>query len=149
MSDEQSENWTELCLALDDLTLRKIDLLDEQLMLMKNIEDVMASGFLNMAKSRYISGERSVTVLQVPGEESELQASTKVVSDSSGQMELIKVPNGVDPLKWFGILVPGSLRQSQQAFRKAIELVIDVVNTRKEFQRTLSEYNQKHNVKTL
>ena len=37
-----------------------------------------------------------------------------------------------DPLKWFGILVPNSLRQSQKCFKKAIDHSIDCVNIQNE-----------------
>lgn len=33
---------------------------------------------------------------------------------------------GRDPIRWFGILVPGTLRQSQQSFRHGVEIVCDI-----------------------
>ena len=37
-----------------------------------------------------------------------------------------------DPLKWFGFLVPNSLKQSQKHFSKGIELVIEATNIQNE-----------------
>lgn len=49
-----------------------------------------------------------------------------------------------DPLKWFGILVPQSLKQAQSSFRQVIELSaeiatlqIAVLNTRQELQHSM------------
>ncbi|XP_033484258.1 vacuolar ATPase assembly protein VMA22 isoform X2 [Epinephelus lanceolatus] len=49
-----------------------------------------------------------------------------------------------DPLKWFGILVPQSLKQAQSSFRQVIELSAEiatlqtaVLNTRRELQHSM------------
>lgn len=51
-----------------------------------------------------------------------------------------------DPLKWFGILVPQSLKQAQSSFKQVIELSaeiaalqIAVVNTRQELQHSMRD----------
>ena len=38
----------------------------------------------------------------------------------------------VDPIKWFGFLVPNSLKQSQKSFSKAIELSVECANVQNE-----------------
>ena len=43
-----------------------------------------------------------------------------------------------DPLKWFGILVPGTLRQSQGCFDKSIEMALEVANIQQEIQGVLN-----------
>ena len=42
-----------------------------------------------------------------------------------------------DPLKWFGFLVPNSLRQSQRHFSKAIEMSIEAANVQSEIRGLL------------
>ena len=44
-----------------------------------------------------------------------------------------------DPLKWFGVLVPQTLRQSQKHFSKAIELSVEATNIRNEIRGLLGQ----------
>ncbi|XP_056897923.1 coiled-coil domain-containing protein 115 [Takifugu flavidus] len=56
-------------------------------------------------------------------------------------------PNpGQDPLKWFGILVPQSLKQAQSSFKQVLELSAEiaalqtsVINTRQELKRLMKD----------
>jgi len=43
-----------------------------------------------------------------------------------------------DPIKWFGVLSPPSLRQSQTSFKSAIELAIDCANIQSEIQGVIN-----------
>lgn len=42
-----------------------------------------------------------------------------------------------DPIRWFGFLVPNSLRESQKQFSKAIELSIEAANVQNEIRGVL------------
>ena len=42
-----------------------------------------------------------------------------------------------DPLKWFGVLLPNSMRQSQKHFSKAVELAIESTNLQNEIRGVL------------
>ena len=42
-----------------------------------------------------------------------------------------------DPIKWFGVLVPNSLRQTQVAFVKALELSVECANIQSQIQSTI------------
>jgi len=126
--------------TLDDLTLLQVDQLDEQLNLMSQIESNLMSGFINLAKSRYINGERTVSTAQIPGEESDVQPSTRVVRDANNKLEISKNEDGSDALKWFGVLVPMCLRQSQTHFRRVLEIAVDIVNVREEAAKSLKEF---------
>ncbi|KAL4622603.1 coiled-coil domain-containing protein 115 [Arapaima gigas] len=72
-------------------------------------------------------------------------SSTKPVAEE--ELSISKVPPGQqDPLKWFGILVPQSLKQAQSAFRQVIELSAEiaslqtaVLSTRKELHTLMGE----------
>ena len=147
MSESPSDHSVEiLCQNLDDLTLLQLDQLEEQLNLMSRLESNMMSGFINLAKSRYISGESSVSTTQLPGEESEVTPSIKVDRDSNNKLEIIRNENGSNALRWFGVLVPNSLRQSQTFFKNVLEIAVEVINVREEAEKSLKEYN--HLVKT-
>lgn len=46
----------------------------------------------------------------------------------------MQTKEGKDPIRMFGVLVPPSLRQSQQSFNEALEQVIQVLNLRQQVQ---------------
>jgi len=54
--------------------------------------------------------------------------------DSSGKPASSKS----DPLKWFGFLVPNSLRQSQKCFQKAVEFSVDCANIQSEIDAVVA-----------
>ena len=43
-----------------------------------------------------------------------------------------------DPLKWFGFLVPNTLRQSQSSYRKAVEISIECANIQNEINGVIA-----------
>ena len=45
---------------------------------------------------------------------------------------------GKDPLKWFGVLVPSMLRQTQKTFVKSLELSIDCVNIQSQIDSNMT-----------
>ena len=47
------------------------------------------------------------------------------------------LPEAKDPIKWFGVLVPNSLRQTQVAFVKALELSVECANIQSQIQSTI------------
>ena len=47
------------------------------------------------------------------------------------------LPVAKDPIKWFGVLVPNSLRQTQGAFVKALELSVDCANIQSQIKSTI------------
>ena len=47
------------------------------------------------------------------------------------------LPSAKDPIKWFGVLVPNSLRQTQAAFIKALELSVESANIQSQMKSTI------------
>ena len=43
-----------------------------------------------------------------------------------------------DPLKWFGFLVPNTLRQSQSSYRKAVEVTVECANLQNEINGVIA-----------
>lgn len=50
----------------------------------------------------------------------------QLISNDTNSSKNCKIDN--DPIKWFGVLVPQSLRQSQGYFKQATEIVLNVSN---------------------
>lgn len=57
----------------------------------------------------------------------------------------------LDPLKWFGVLVPPALRQSQTEFKKSAESVVTIANLKVKMSSLQNEYTdllkKKHTLK--
>ncbi|XP_046452294.1 coiled-coil domain-containing protein 115-like [Daphnia pulex] len=141
-----SAQLTQVCESLDELTLKQVDLVDEQLVLMSKLSSLLTGGFIDMAKSRYISGERTVSTTQIPGEDSIIEAVTTVDRDNMNKLTVSRNKEVNDPIKWFGVLVPTSLKQSQHAFQKVVDVAVEIVNIRREWLQsfdTLEEEYQK------
>lgn len=51
-------------------------------------------------------------------------------------------PRAGDPLKWFGVLVPSSLRRSQKCFATALEILTDVATEQSKLATSLTRYEQ-------
>lgn len=128
----------EICELLDKLTLENLSLIEQQVQSSLNLEKITNEGQLLMAKSRYIQGHNSVSSSQLPTENSiefkalarvshkcddllvpEFELETNTVDKSAGY---------IDPMNWFGVLLPQSLHAARDRFRKAIELSVECVN---------------------
>ncbi|XP_073984414.1 coiled-coil domain-containing protein 115 [Rhodnius prolixus] len=73
-------NVEEICKELDSLSIRMLQLMKEYINVKLIIEDLIKNGSLHLAKSRYIMGNRNVSALQLPSEESnDVIASTTVI----------------------------------------------------------------------
>jgi hypothetical protein len=139
-----SSQLTQVCESLDELTLKQVDLVDEQLVLMSKLSSLLTGGFIDMAKSRYISGERTVSTTQIPGEDSIIEAVTTVDRDSMNKLTVSRNKEVNDPIKWFGVLVPTSLKQSQHAFQKVVDVAVEIVNIRREWLQTFDTLEEEY-----
>lgn len=139
---------TEICTLLDKELLMLFDLIEQQVQCKLNIENVTIDGQLMIAKSRYINGTQTVSVAQLPTENSnEFNALATVSCDpenssTTNRFEINRHPidknsGHVEPLKWFGILTPQSLLTAQQRFQNAIEYVCECANIQVNVMQTL------------
>ncbi|KAK7863427.1 hypothetical protein R5R35_006506 [Gryllus longicercus] len=172
---------SEICKQLDQLALDILKLCEEQVKCRVKLEEAMKPGFVHIAKSRYIMGNRTVCSLQLPTEDSaEFDALTTVVpqesiTDSEHRgFKLVETPKGqdtsgksvlrrrkekpesdasteakeenvktyVDPIKWFGVLVPQNLKMAQNCFQSVLPLVVECANVQGELQRVQMKYQK-------
>lgn len=63
------------------------------------------------------------------------EVSTPVIEDPASKA---KRPH--DPIKWFGVLVPPSLRQCQKQFKSSVETTIAIANLKQKLLVLRSEY---------
>ena len=75
--------------------------------------------------------------------DSDLVLNQRKTQDDTEETEAIScnkkknLPEAKDPIKWFGVLVPNSLRQTQVAFVKALELSVECANIQSQIQSTM------------
>lgn len=96
---------------------------------------------------RYAQGPHTVSVSQLPAESEDGREinALKTVKRLSNELETTqfeleshdvdKETDHVEPIKWFGILVPQSLRTARDRYEKAIELVIESANVEQRLKK--------------
>lgn len=136
----------------DKLLLELLDLIEQSVNCKVNIEAATNEGQLLLAKSRYIQGTQFVCKSKLPNENSkEFNALNTVTKASDGPREdcltttnlqldrhaVDKEAGYVDPIKWFGILVPRSLQRAQEQFIKALQYVTESANVNLRLHNTI------------
>lgn len=131
----------------DKLILELFDLIEQSVQCKRNIETTINNGQLLLAKSRYIQGAQSAAVSKLPTENSnEFNALKRVARPEDalgdGHLELatykVDKDNGfIDPLRWFGILVPRSLQTAQEQFNAALNYVVEAANINLKLNKTI------------
>lgn len=131
---------------LDKLILEMLSLMEQQVQCKVNIERTTNEGQLFIAKSRYTQGSQTISTSQLPTENSiEFSAISKVsqkadensISKDKFVLETTKVDKDsglIDPIKWFGVLVPRALHQAKESFQKSLELVVESANIQNQMQ---------------
>ena len=148
----------EICELMDKLTIEMLELIQEKVQCEINIEKRTNEGNLLLAKARYIQGTNSVSTSQLPTENTtEFAALVKVTeteSDNIQQKELIlqksavnKDSGHIDPMRWFGLLVPRSLIFAKERFIMSIELAVECANIQRELLNVIYYLGKLKNVK--
>lgn len=132
----------------DKLILELFHLIEQSVQCKRNIEITTNSGQLLLAKSRYIQGAQSAAVSKLPTENSNEFNAVKriIIADEAAENPTLELAthkvdkdNGfVDPLRWFGVLVPRSLQMAQEQFNKALNYVVESANISLKLNKTIS-----------
>lgn len=128
----------EICELLDKLTLETLDLIEQDVKCKRNIENITNDGQLNMAKTRYITGQNSVSKSQLPGEDCvDFYALATLGNDKNEitginfeleQHSVDKEKGLVDPIQWFGILTPRNLQMARNSYKKVLDFIVESAN---------------------
>lgn len=108
--------------------------MEEKIQSELNIEANILNGTIHLAKSRYIMGQSSVSSTCLPMESSsEFSAATVCeIQEEDGVQQYKVVENKsddtVNPIKWFGVLVPQNLYKAQTIFQNTVNYVVECVN---------------------
>ncbi|XP_068153932.1 coiled-coil domain-containing protein 115 [Drosophila tropicalis] len=134
---------------LDSLYLDMFHLIEDHTQSRINIERTNASGAILLARTRFQQGgNNSVSTAQIPTENStEFNALCRVVSasDEKNGNEIIierhaveKSTGYVEPLNWFSVLPPMSLRQAASKFKDCIELLAESANLQRQLDAVIN-----------
>ncbi|KAL7728853.1 hypothetical protein ACLKA6_004199 [Drosophila palustris] len=146
MSVESERNAARL--LLDSLYLDMFHLIEAHTQCRIDIERTNASGAILLARTKFQQGGQSISTAQIPTEHSaEFNALCRVVNttetdkdaDITIERHAVDKENGyVEPLHWFSVLPPMSLRNAVEKFKKSIELVAESTNLQRELSKVLN-----------
>lgn len=135
------KNIDDICNAIDKLVLRNLELMEEKVSTNIQMELLLRSGHIELAKARYICGKENISILQIPVHTEnikslfELESKFKEESEDTVPFFDISLRNesefGEDiknPVKWFGVLVPQNLRTAQKRFQESVYLSTKIAN---------------------
>ncbi|CAF1022785.1 unnamed protein product [Rotaria sp. Silwood1] len=115
-----------LCKQIDKLTIDYLEEFGHLLACKQLIDDTVKQGYFNLSRARVIMGVNNLSSLQY-SEKDPMIASTKIFITSSpfNIEKQINKEHCDDALKWFGLLSPNVLKQSQKSFQQTIDLALE------------------------
>ncbi|KOC63501.1 Coiled-coil domain-containing protein 115 [Habropoda laboriosa] len=146
------EGIDDICRAIDDNLLRNLELMQEKVNVNVQMENILRDGYIELAKAKYIRGKESISVLQVPVDDEKVvslfELETKLTEETgiiipNFDISLKTLGKGEDeiqdPIKWFGVLVPQSLRIAQKRFQESLCLAVRAANIQAEVTSVLDK----------
>ena len=146
----------EICEILDKLLIRSLELTEESVKCRMNMEKLANNGNLDLAHTRYMKGANFVSSVQLPDEDykefNALASIKKNAEDECVNLQLEKHPvdkenDYIDPLRWFGILVPTSLQMARDKFSRSLDYVVEAANIQIELINTLCLFSKFNKMK--
>ncbi|KAL5241901.1 hypothetical protein ACI65C_009312 [Semiaphis heraclei] len=132
---------------LDEICLQMVQLMDEYCSCIGRLEHCLRDGCVHLAKSRYVMGHRNVSDLQLPTSGPYTARSTVVREKDTNVIQLASDDTGDDPIKRFGVLVPGSLRKAQEGFCKCLESTVEAAIIKAEMEKIQGNYSSLKNTR--
>ncbi|XP_011874115.1 PREDICTED: coiled-coil domain-containing protein 115 [Vollenhovia emeryi] len=147
-----SKNVDALSEEIDELVLRKLELMEEKIRGNVQMETLLKDGHIELAKAKYIRGKENISMLQVPNNEDTVTSlfdlETKTTDEDNDSVLCFDISfkkssddadGPGDPLKWFGVLVPQNLRNSQKRFQESVYFAAKIANVQAELISVLSK----------
>lgn len=132
---------------LDEICLQMVQLMDDYCSSIGRLEHCLRDGCVYLAKSRYLMGNHNVSSLQLPTSGPYI-ARAKIVHEKENNTINLEVNDqGDDPIKRFGVLVPGSLRTAQEGFCKCLESTIEARKIKSEIEEIQGNYSKLKDVR--
>uniref|UniRef100_A0A1Q3FKF6 Vacuolar ATPase assembly protein VMA22 n=1 Tax=Culex tarsalis TaxID=7177 RepID=A0A1Q3FKF6_CULTA len=146
------ETRDEICQLMDKLLLHSLDLIEQEVTLKTTIEAIANDGQLDLAHTRFTKGPTAVSAVQLPTEDYKSFAALNTVAESRDDLENTKLDleqhqvdkeaGRIDPIRWFGILIPASLQSARKKFTKTLDYVVECANVQIQLQNALLSYDK-------
>ncbi|XP_053980939.1 coiled-coil domain-containing protein 115-like [Hylaeus anthracinus] len=146
------ESIDDICKAIDENLLRNLELMEGKIIVNVQLENILRDGHIELAKAKYIRGKESISVLQIPDDDEKVatlfeletkitEETGKIIPNFDISLKKLDKDGGEiqDPIKWFGVLVPQSLRIAQKRFQESLYLVIRAANIQAELNSVLDK----------
>ncbi|XP_078035055.1 vacuolar ATPase assembly protein VMA22 [Augochlora pura] len=146
------ESMDDICKAIDENLIRNLELMEEKINVNVQMENMLRDGHIELAKAKYIRGKECISVLQVPDDEEKVvtlfeletkmtEETGKIIPNFDISLKKVDEDGGEipDPIKWFGVLVPQSLRIAQKRFQESIYLAVRSANVQAEIASVLDK----------
>lgn len=133
---------------LDSLYLDMFHLIEAHTQCRIDIERTSSDGSILLARTKFQQGGQSLSTAQIPAENSaEFNALCRVKKAADEDISIERHPvdkeNGyVEPLYWFSVLPPLSLRSAVDKFKRTIDLIAESANLQRELSRVLDGINR-------
>ncbi|KAM7364531.1 uncharacterized protein ACRADG_000989 [Cochliomyia hominivorax] len=137
-------NLSDINNLLDGLYLELLNLIEQQTNCRVNIERTTNAGQLLLAKTRYNQGSQTISMAQLPSENSEDFNALCLVTEQTNEdtvagsnIKLIrynvnKADGYLEPMHWFTMLPSMSLRNAAEQFKKSVDFVVESANIQRE-----------------
>ncbi|CAL7934323.1 unnamed protein product [Xylocopa violacea] len=146
------ESIDDVCKAIDENLLRNLELMEEKININVQMEQILRDGYIELAKAKYIRGKESISILQVPVDDERVvtlyELETKLTEETGKIIPNFDLSLKIfdkdedkiqDPIKWFGVLVPQSLRIAQKRFQETLYLAVRAANVQAEITSVLDK----------
>lgn len=132
-----------LCEKIDKLTVDYLEEFGHLLACKQLLDDTVKQGYFNLSRARVIMGVNNLSRLQY-SEKDPMIASTKIsITASPFNIEKeIDKEHCHDALRWFGLLTPMPLKQSQKSFQQSIDLILEACRRQENIVQLKSQIEQ-------
>jgi vacuolar-type H+-ATPase subunit D/Vma8 len=123
--------------ATSDSHCELLDLVDELLGFRNRLNNLLKSAFFNLSTTKYQIGAENVTELQY---DRRMKSAWKLEYSKDGKGVVAMRKNmTADPIEWFGLLAPQSLRKAQGDFKTVVGILVEIDNINTLIKRAESD----------
>ncbi|XP_062565826.1 uncharacterized protein LOC134228069 [Armigeres subalbatus] len=147
----------DVCQLMDKLLIHSLELMEQEIKLKTTIEAVTNDGQLDLAHTRFTKGSHSVSAVQLPTEDYKDFSALNSLSEDRDELDNVKIAldnhpvdkeaGYIDPVRWFGILMPPTLQSARNKFCRALEYVVECGNVQIQLRNVLLNYEKLNKMK--
>ncbi|XP_058823851.1 coiled-coil domain-containing protein 115 [Topomyia yanbarensis] len=151
------ETRDEICQLMDKLLIHSLELIEQEVALKTKIETITNEGQLDLAQTRYHKARNSVSSVQLPTEDYKQFSALNSLTEEQDELgntklqldqhQVDKDAGYIDPIRWFGILIPQTLQNARKKFTQSLNYVVECANVQIQLRNTLLSYDKLNKMK--